>query len=1015
MTDRNATDFAHASMNPSAVRRSARRLPPALMATASALVLTQIPAALPAIANPGQCTEVIGSGTTTVTCTGTIDGGAYIVVYNPGFSSGLIINSDATLSTTGANASGIVGGLYGAGGNTRITSSGPILTAGDDAIGISGVNYSQGNMTITSSGSVSTTGQNANGITGSTLNGGNVLIVSSGTISTDGQSAWGIYGSARGAGDIAITASGVIATTGYFSFGIKGDSPFGNTTITSNGAISTAGDRARGIVASTSATGNASITLNGNVTTTGFSAHGISGYSYGGGDTSINLTGSITTTGWVSSAIIGSSSGGNTIINSNGIISTTGAEATGIFGGTFGNRTTSITSSGTIITSSGTISTTGRGAYGIGGYSQNGSVTINASGVITTTGDQAFAILGRSDQGNTTINASGVITTTGYESGGIGVSTDGIGIVSITASGVIATTSNYAHAIQSISSHGNTIITVTDTGRITSISPYANAIDISSSQGQATLDNAGTITGNVSMIGAISQFNNRASGVFNSGESAYLSSIGTLTNAGTVSPGGTRTILTTSLSGNYVQTATGVLKVDADWTGNSGAGTADLLAISGTASLAGTVLVNPLNFPSTGGLTREFTVLTAYSGITNNGITIANTAAVNYALLYPDTNTLNVQATINFQGVGVTGLTANQSAVGGNLNAVLEGGTTLGFMPALMTLPNGGALGSALNQLAPIADGGSNTSAMVTGSTFAGQLLSCRVAGEGDEHAVIREGQCVWARASARRSDRDNAADSVGQRENATFVSAGAQFKLSNDWRIGGGLGYETTNLTTANTATSKGERLHVGGVVKYNPGAWLLAASVTGGHGWSDNTRHVAFGGFDAVAMSDSEMSFVAGRFTAAYLHQMGALYLKPQVELASTHLNRDGYTESGIGGIALSVREASATVWSFSPSLELGSEHRLASGGIARVFFKGGATWLDTDTFATSASFLGAPAGTSPFTVASKVDRVVADVGAGIDLITLSDTALRLQYDGQFGETTTQHGGSAKLGIRF
>jgi uncharacterized protein with beta-barrel porin domain len=984
-----------------ASHQSPSRLRTKLLSTV-AVMLAQVPFAMPASATAGPCSEVTLTGMTTVTCTGAINGRG--VIYNMHLNT-LVLNSNATITSSGDFTHGIVGDVVQ--GFLTINSTGPISTTGFRSIGITGFSISGEDVSITASGAITTSGQGSIGIYSLTSR-GDISIVSNGAIATTGPTAYGISATAIAGGDTSINSTGTIGTVGDGSYAIVASSLQGNTTITASGAVSTAGQQAYAIYGSANANGNVSITASGAVSTTGSLADALYGTSVDGNIT-ITSSGAVSTTGLVARGIIGSSSGvGNTLINSTGSVSTAGQSSAAITAESAGGNVT--------VNSSGTIATAGANSYGIIGQTSGIATTlITSSGAISTSGEGAFGIIGFSQNGNTTINSSGIITTTGYGSSGILGIVDGIGNVSINVAGAITTAGDYAHAVHGISSQGNTAITLTDTGRIRAISSFANAIDISATEGRATLENAGTVTGSVSLSGRQAEFNNRAGGVFNSGESAYLSSNGTLTNAGTVSPGGTGTILTTSLSGNYVQTATGVLKVDADWTGNSGAGAADLLAISGTAKLAGTVVVNPLNFPSTGGLTREFTVLTAGGGITNNGIAIANTAAVNYALLYPDTNTLNVKATINFKGVGFEGLTTNQSVIGGNLNAVLEGGTTLGFMPALMTLPTGGALGNALNRLAPIADSGSTTSAMATGGTFAGQLLSCRVAGEGDEHAVIREGQCVWARASARRGDRDDAADRVGLRENATFVSAGAQFKLGDDWRIGGGLGHETTNLTTANAATSKGERAHVGGVLKYNPGAWLLAASLTGGHGWSDNTRHVAFGGFDAVATSDSEMSFVAGRFTAAYLHQMGAVYIKPQIELGSTHLSRDGYSESGVGGIALSVRDARATVWSFSPSLELGTEHRLASGGIARLFVKGGATFLDTDTFETSASFLGAPAGTSPFTVTSKVDHVVADFGAGIDLITPSDTSLRLQYDGQFGETTTQHGGSAKLGIRF
>lgn len=527
-----------------------------------------------------------------------------------------------------------------------------------------------------------------------------------------------------------------------------------------------------------------------------------------------------------------------------------------------------------------------------------------------------------------------------------------------------------------------------------------------------TVNNSGTFT-NTGAIWGTGAFNNLLGGTFNTGGTMFF---GTLTNAGAVViAGGTGAIATQAMGGPYVQTPTGELRVRADWTGNDGAGAADRLAITGTASLAGSVVVDPINFPSQAGLTKTFTVLTATGGITDNGISVADTAAVNYELLYPDANTLNLQATINFQGVGIGGLSPNQNAVGGNLNAAFGGGTSLPFTSALTGLATNEELGTALDQLSPLGDGASFSTAMASSNTFASQLLSCRSLGEGDANAVIREGQCLWVRANARTTNSDGGTNAVGFDETATFYTAGAQVDLGGAWRLGGGIGFETTDLATDSNARSESDRLHLGAVVKYNPGPLLLAAGITAGHGWADNERRVSFGGFTETATSDTDLSFVTGRLTAAYLLPSGHWYAKPQIDLALTHLERDAYSEDGSGGIALNVREASDTVFSISPSLELGAQYALAFGGIARPYVKAGLTWMDQDRFATSASFAGAPASVAGFAVETEVDDLTADLGAGVDFISDTGTALRLQYDARVGDTTEQHAGSAKLSLPF
>ena len=113
---------------------------------------------------------------------------------------------------------------------------------------------------------------------------------------------------------------------------------------------------------------------------------------------------------------------------------------------------------------------------------------------------------------------------------------------------------------------------------------------IVASTGNDTVNNSGTVTGNVDLGGGVNAFNNLAGGTFNSGATVNLGAGNTLTNSGTLAPGGTGTVQTTVLTGNFVQNAGGKFAVDVDLAGHA----ADRLNVSGTAQLAGTVVVDPL-------------------------------------------------------------------------------------------------------------------------------------------------------------------------------------------------------------------------------------------------------------------------------------------------------------------------------------------------------------------------------------------------------------------------------------
>ena len=499
-------------------------------------------------------------------------------------------------------------------------------------------------------------------------------------------------------------------------------------------------------------------------------------------------------------------------------------------------------------------------------------------------------------------------------------------------------------------------------------------------------------------------------GVFN--HYAGLDAGGDFTNNGTFNIDyGNPNVAETELWGNYTQSSTGTLSIRADFSNE----TSDQLYVIDDANVAGTLVVTPLNFTSPGSLNLLFQdVIHVDVGVlTNNGLTVADTALIDYELITGPYG-IDLQATIDFQGVA-GGMTPNQNSVAGGLNNAFASGANLGFMPTLFELGTMGEVANAMDQLAPSGVGANSNSMMQSGTTFAEQLLSCRVTGEGDANAIIREGQCMWARGTISHTTIDNNGLSYGATETAPFYSAGAQVNLGGAWRLGGGIGYETAQLDTNTGTRTESDRLHLGGVLKYNPGPLLLAATVTGAFGSSDSVRNVNIGAFSDTARGSYDTDFFSGRLTAAYLMPMHSFYLKPQVDVAYNYVSRDGYQETDTGGgIALNVAGSDDGVWSVTPMLEIGTQVRLSGGGVARPFLKGGITWRDSDSFVTSATFLGAP-DAAPFAVTSSIDEVTADIAAGLDLITPSDTTFRLQYDGQFGDTIQQHIGSAKLSVRY
>ena len=401
------------------------------------------------------------------------------------------------------------------------------------------------------------------------------------------------------------------------------------------------------------------MTSTGNVATAGINAFGIEAYSTAG-DVVVTSTGNITTTGQHAFGIagVGHGNGGVTTVTSTSNIITTGLQAHGIF---------ALNNDGAVtVTSTGNIVTTGNYAFGI--FSSGGAVTVTSTGNIVTTGNRAFGLYANS-YGAVTMTSTGNTTTTGNNASAI-VAQSGGGPIAVTINS--GTVSGGSGSGAGVFIAGGTDNTLVNRGTVMALSGLA----IAAGTGNDTVSNFGTVIGNVDLGTGTNAFNNMAGGLFNSGATVSLGASNTLTNAGTLSPGGAGMIQTTALTGNLVQGTTGRLLTDVSIAG----GTADRINVSGTAILAGTVQLQAQNL--TFGAWQQ-TVLSAAGGVTNNGLSLLASPVLQAQLVYPDaTHVVIKSAGLNF---ALRGLNNNQTAVGNALNGAWQtagfGGPVFNLLP----------------------------------------------------------------------------------------------------------------------------------------------------------------------------------------------------------------------------------------------------------------------------------------------------------------------------------------------
>lgn len=848
----------------------------------------------------------------------------------------------------------------------------------------------------------SLTGSSDNGVFGS----GNSV-----TFSNNGPASGGKDGvTLSGITSVSVLTNGTI--TGRGGAGLNVNASGGDVTIQGNGAIT-------GTTTGMSAGGTGAVKIIGNGDITGSSGDGINTYNLPGGTPSILVQGNGNihgNTNGINAGAIGSVA----IIGNGKIDGHDGVSMTINTGGTVVvQNNTAITGNteGAFINAGGNVTVSGNGS--VFGGTLNGITVITSGGATFANNGPIYGnISGINITAANNIAVTSTNSITGATGSGMNLQSSN-GSISIDQSNGAIIGTNTGFKTQATAVGATTGITNQASGYIQA----ATALDVTSGTGTVTINNAGTLNGaqvgikgqsgggafNINNTGTIngainvtgaqvatSTFTN--AGNFDGGTAAS-SYTGNISNTGTLRPGPAGTAPAMTIAGNYTQSALGRLAVDANWT----TGNANKLNIGGTANLAGTVVVNPISFGTTGGLNKQFTILHANGGVTANGLAATNTAAVTYALLYPNANDVVLSATINVQGT-----TSSQAGIAGAVNTLVASGSSNALTTAILRQPTSAALGNSLNQLLPGGNQQSPQNVQFVGA-FNNAMLSCRINGEGV--AMISEGQCVWMRARTLHTEVDASSRHAAFREHMDQISAGAQLALATNWRAGFALGYDTST-TTADTSRTQGERVTTGGVVKFTEGPWLLAASVSGGWGFYDRTRTIAFDGFSATATSSPNVDFIASRLHAAYLIDLGRAYLKPMLDGGITRVIRESYTEQGGNGAGLAVAGSTSNVWSISPAVELGTQVTLGELAL-RPFVKAGATFLDPADVAVTASFISAPS--AAFATTARYDSALFDVGAGFDLLNGTGSALRLQYDGKFGPTTEQHSFSVKGSLPF
>ncbi|MDB2407983.1 autotransporter outer membrane beta-barrel domain-containing protein, partial [Jannaschia sp.] len=661
-------------------------------------------------------------------------------------------------------------------------------------------------------------------------------------------------------------------------------------------------------------------------------------------------------------------------------------------------------------------------AGSLGGVGTGGVVNVTVDAPITVSGEASVGIVAQSANGrieeasaetetdapgNTTVTVRAAVSAIGERGRGVLIGSSefgedaGEGDESVGGGGAVSLSVARAGSItigdaaaEAVAIVGGSSQMLTIDGTI--VAPMADDVRaLRIDEGRAatiTVGNTGSLIGSIQVMEAEDAEGTTVltsdNGYLGLGQTTSLGG-GSFTSGGTISPGDKGTVIESTITADEVK-IDGIYVVDLNpRDSQSGDPEADRIFVTAAeADVSGTIQANVLQFPrirDLSSLTR-FPILTA-SGLDAEDFTLGTAPAVlNFALDVEDGENAGGPDTL-FLSYGVdptpndlAGAAPNQRAFGEYVGGLLLGspdGVDEGFRDDLLglllqaedvpSLTNGYAMLVAEEAFAT-AD-----ASLMAGLAFARRLQTCDGAS-----ALGMSGRCTWGGVARDWSERDADEGSLDYDERTTRVSFGTQFQTDEGLSVGGGLSYETGDLS-AGSAVGDIRRIQVGAVVSGDLGGGHLGLSASWNWFDADLSRTVSTP--TGLGTAEGDVSGSIGSLTLRYHREVAAgptLTFFPALEAGVHHIRQDRYSETGAGDFGMQVNGFSDTVFTLAPSLGMRANTQIADNP-AQVTAHVGLLGTFGDDWSSEARLNGAN-GTDGFGIRSDPGSVAATLGAGL-----------------------------------
>ena len=693
--------------------------------------------------------------------------------------------------------------------------------------------------------------------------------------------------------------------------------------------------------------------------------------------TTITNSGTISATAANGIAIDNTNSSTITTLTNSGAISATGTDGVAIFNDSTIDTITN-QASGTII---GAVAAIGNNSN-IGTITNAGTISAtNGNGINNVSAITTLTNSGTISGSNAGIinNDPGIITTltnSGTISGGIGIDLERSNIITLTNSGTIRGTSSHAidhnstGTITTLDNSGTIIASGTSgfgvfgIGTITTINNAVGGV-ISGPQGSILLDNpsanttiiinnAGTLTGNVS-LGEMGNLN------ITGNDTAVINGASVIADAVSYTPGGTGGNVTvtngsrynnnttanfdvnnftiennarlrtngarydvangftnngtlnlvnnsaTSIGGNYTQASGATLSISASSDASFGS-----LQVFGDATFAaGTTLAVDV-IGTTGSFTNGLTNVVSTMGVLNS-----STFNVTDNSRLWDFESVADSNSISFNAVQVSAIAESNEAAVGNvnrgaanaLNILTDNSANQAITNAFATLTTDAEVADAVNATVPNINNAINNTTFATLDVIQSTIAD-RQAGDGKSagSGFIIADQHVWARPFGNFNDQDSKDGITGSDGSTYGITIGADGKTASGTTLGLAGTYANANQETDDgLQDADTDSYHLSAYGSHPIAAATdLAFEIGGGYNDNRTDRTINFGGLNSTAEGD--YASYSGNIGAGIRHSIplaARTFIRPEARIDYTLLYSESYNESGAGALNLNVED--------------------------------------------------------------------------------------------------------------